>query len=201
MENSDRWFDLALLPNEEFRDIKGYENLYQISNYGRVKSLKRNVLCGNRYNNKKKKRTCQEKILRLTKDKDGYYRIGLYKKPKRAYLIVHRLIAEAFIPNPNDFPCINHKDEVKTNNSIDNLEWCTVAYNNAYGNRTENAKLKLNKPVLQLDRTLNLLNEYKSVADASMKTNTCRSSIYGCCNNKEHFKTANGYIWKYKEEK
>ena len=108
-----------------------------MSNIGRVKRLskpKRN------YNINTKLFeiiTIPEKILTPQLDKNGYYRIGLTKNRKRSYYFVHRLVAEAFIPNPDKLSYVNHKDEKKTNNKVDNLEWCTMKYNCNYGTRNE----------------------------------------------------------------
>ena len=111
---------------EIWRDIKNYEGLYQISNLGRVKRLR----FINRHLNFEK-----EKILKPYKDGGNYYFvIGLHKDGKRKYKAIHRLVAETFIPNPNNYPVVNHKDENKLNNRIDNLEWCTHKYNSNYGN-------------------------------------------------------------------
>ena len=102
---------------EEFRPIKGYEGLYEVSNLGNV----RNVKTG--------------RILKSFDNKRGYLTIRLSKNGKSSKFYIHRLVAEAFISNPNNYPVINHKDEIKTNNSIDNLEWCTQKYNINYGTR------------------------------------------------------------------
>ena len=117
---------------EEWKDIKNYEGLYQISNFGNVKSLKKKAGHSTR---------C-EKILKTHLDKDGYVYVTLCKNNKTHLATIHRLIAEAFIPNPDNLPQINHKDEDKTNNNIDNLEWCTCKYNINYGTRTERAFFK-----------------------------------------------------------
>lgn len=117
---------------EKWKDIKGYEGLYQISNLGNVKSLKK----------KAGKSTRSERLIKTHFDKDGYVYATLCKNNKTHLATIHRLIAEAFIPNPNNLPQINHKDEDKTNNSIDNLEWCTCKYNINYGTRTERAFMK-----------------------------------------------------------
>lgn len=113
---------------EIWRDIKGYEGLYKVSNYGRIKSLERKDCLG---------RSKKEKILKLSEDKDGYLLITLHKNKKVKTFKVHRLVAETFVPNPNNYPIINHKDENKINNHVSNLEWCTVKYNNNYGTRNE----------------------------------------------------------------
>ena len=110
---------LEKLENEEWRDIVSYEN-YQVSSLGRVKSLN--------YNHTK-----QEKILKQAKMKDGYLLVNLWKDGKSKTCTVHRLVAIAFIPNPNGYRCVNHKDENPSNNIVSNLEWCTHQYNNTYG--------------------------------------------------------------------
>ena len=109
--------------NEEWRDIEGYEGLYQVSNLGRVRSL-----------NCRGHKGCIG-ILTPRLDGKGYEMVALYKEGKARNTKVHRLVAQAFIPNPNNYPQVNHKDENKINNNVSNLEWCTVLYNNCYGTR------------------------------------------------------------------
>ena len=115
---------------EEWKDIKGYEGLYQISNKGRVKSL---------YN--------KSKILRPGKRK-GYFFVWLYKNKKRKQYSIHRLVAEHFLLNPDNLPVVNHKDENKLNNNVENLEWCTVEYNNNYGTANDKRTGRHNKRIL-----------------------------------------------------
>ena len=110
---------------EEWKDIEGYEGLYQVSNLGRVKSLERT-------------RTIRipEKILSLSSiDAYGYNVVCLSKDGVQKRLTIHRLVGSAFIPNPNNYPCINHSDEIKTNNKSNNLEWCSYEENNNHGTR------------------------------------------------------------------
>ena len=121
--------------SEEWRPIEGYEGLYEVSSYGRVRSLDRYV------------KTCYEayklhkgKILSPAKDKNGYLKVHLCCNGKHNIIRVHRLVCKAFIPNPDNLPEVNHKDEDKTNNSVDNLEWCDHSYNISYGTRTERQK-------------------------------------------------------------
>lgn len=114
--------------NEIWKDVPGYEGFYSVSNFGRVKQLK-----DNRFG---KFIDC-DKIKKLTPDKDGYLRTSLTKDKKEKKFMVHRLVAMTFIPNPYNYPQVNHKDEVKNNNCVDNLEWCTEEYNANYGTRTE----------------------------------------------------------------
>lgn len=122
--------------NEIWKPIKGYEDRYEVSNYGSVKSISKFVK--NRYSGFMTK----EKLLKPLVLTKGYLGVCLYKDKKATTLKIHRLVAEAFIPNPNNYPCVNHKDEDKTNNFVGNLEWCTVSYNNSYGNR--NKKISIN---------------------------------------------------------
>lgn len=105
---------------EIWKDVVGYEGLYQVSNLGRVKSLFR-----------------YKKILKQFEDNKGYLRVTLYKNNKSKSIKVHKLVAEAFIPNPNNYDCINHKDENKTNNRVENLEFCSFYYNLMYGTRVQ----------------------------------------------------------------
>ena len=114
--------------SELWRPIEGYEGLYEVSSYGRVRSLDRYV------------KTCYEayklqkgKILNPGKDKDGYLQVSLHCNGKQHQRKIHRLVAQAFIENFDNLPMINHKDEDKTNNRVDNLEWCTAKYNANYG--------------------------------------------------------------------
>lgn len=114
--------------NEVWKDIKGFENYYQISNTGKVKSLERKVPS-------KIKGTFQiikEKIRKTTTTTAGYEYVVLSKDNIHKTLLIHRLVAEHFIPNPNNLQCVNHKDENKLNNNVDNLEWCDYKYNNTY---------------------------------------------------------------------
>lgn len=112
---------------EEWKSIPGYEGLYEVSSYGRVKSL-------NRYVKVKSKsyRLQKGKMLSPIKNKYGYLQVFLCCNGKYKIISVHRLVAQAFIPNPDNLPIINHKDEDKTNNRVENLEWCNAKYNSNY---------------------------------------------------------------------
>ena len=117
---------------EEWRDIKGYEGKYQVSNLGRVKSLNY-------------RRTGKEEILTNTPNEKGYLYLFLYKKGKRKPYYIHRLVTDAFIVNPNNYEEVNHKDEDKTNNNVDNLEWCSRKYNMNYGTRKLKQSIAMKK--------------------------------------------------------
>lgn len=174
---------------EIWKDIKGYEGLYQVSNLGRVKSLERLAKSNN--NNY---RIVKEKFLKKYEDKDGYIRVSLNKNSKSLSYPIHRLIAEAFIPNFNNLPQINHKDENKKNNCINNLEWCTTKYNCNYGTRTQRCKQKEQIPIEQYDLNGNLIKKWDSAKQVYNKLGYDFSLIRKCCNNK--IDKAYNYIWK-----
>ena len=169
---------------EQWKDIPNYENLYQISNLGRIKSL---------YNYKRN----GTNIL-VPRLKKGYYTIGLRKNGIRKWYSIHRLVAETFIPNIENKPQINHKDENKLNNRVDNLEWCTASYNNNYGTRQQRVSKtnKLRKQVYKYDLKGNLLEVFFSLKEASKKENRDISTLSIKCRNMTDYK---GYIYSYKE--
>ena len=158
---------------EEWRDIKGYENLYQVSNKGRVKSL------GNGKSNYSK-----ERLLKTRKNKRGYIQVNFSKDGKIKMFYVHRLVAETFIPNPNNYPVINHRDETPCNNCVENLEWCTQKYNVNYGTGKFRTAAKNSRPVKCLDLETNKTTYYDSHKEAEIKMNigygTISHSLYTC---------------------
>lgn len=175
---------------EIWRDIKGYEGKYQVSNLGRVKSLERTD-----NNNHKVK----EKELKIISDKDQYSIINLYQNGKNKTCRIHRLVASAFIPNPNNYPVINHKDENRTNNRIDNLEWCTSKHNNNYGSHNKKVgkalkgkpkskqhilKVRENNPNKRKVKCLNTNEIFEYIVDAARIYNICQSDITKCCKGK-----------------
>lgn len=182
---------------ELWKDIKGYEGLYQVSNLGNVRSLDRVIHCIDGTN-----RMYKGCIMKTTISINGYLNVSL--KHSKNYL-VHRLVAQAFIPNIDNLPCVNHIDENKENNNVNNLEWCTISYNNKYGNgfieRCINARkgsiLKTAKQVLQYSLDGKFIKEYYSAMEAARQNNCRQGGISECCNGKQ--KTAYGYVWKYKE--
>lgn len=127
---------------EEWRDVIGFEGLYQVSNLGRVKGLDR--LVDTNINNVDK-RISKGKLLKPQFNNKGYKRVNLCKNGTFKSVFVHRLVAEAFIPNPNNYPVVNHKDENKQNNCVENLEWCTQKYNMNWNGVMKKVGLKLRK--------------------------------------------------------
>ena len=175
---------------EIWKDIKGYEGCYQISNLGRVKSLAR---VQHKWN---KDFISKERMLRGNINTNGYPYVVLRKNGEYGVFRIHRLVAEAFIPNPNNFPQVNHKDEDKTNNRVDNLEWCDGKYNCCYGTRGDRIRKKLEKPVAQYSKSGILLQVYQSQRQAARAIGVPPNGISLCvCGKIQAYK---GFIWKNK---
>lgn len=183
---------------ESWEQINGFKN-YEISSYGRVRSIQRIV------NTWYGKRKVNSKILKTQINK-GYEYVSIRDNAnKLCSKKVHRLVADAFIPNPNNLPCINHKDENKLNNRVDNLEWCTVNYNINYGSRITRASntrkyysLKSKAPVIQYDLNYNKLNRFISIREAERETGLDSSCISKCC--KKKIKSYKNFIFRYENE-
>ena len=167
---------------EVWKPITGYEGLYEVSSLGRIKSLN--------YNH-----TGKEKILKICKDGRGYLCANLCKDGKAKNHAIHRLVAKAFLPNPDNLPQVNHKDENKENNKVENLEWCSRSYNCSYGTRNKRTSEKNSKPVFSISKVNGLIMEYTSATEAERVTGIAQQSICRCCKGK--LKSAGGYIWKY----
>src|SRR5690625_126948 len=189
--------------NEIWKDVVGYEGYYEVSNVGRVKRVRRHITGKNGVT-----RYWKGRILAQTKNLDGYMTVILSKKGKTNILGVHRLVAKAFIKNPNNKPVTNHKDENKENNNVDNLEWCTIAYNNAYGTRIERMKSNKQfqkrhkenrKPVLKVSLNGELVERFESLEEAfNSCPNYSKSGINHCCTGR--LNTYKGYFWIYEED-
>lgn len=165
---------------EEWRDIKGYEGLYQVSTMGRVKSI--------RYG--------KERILKPNEDGWGYFRVRLFKNGQRKAYKVHRLVAEAFLDNPDNLPQVNHKNEDKSDNRVENLEFCDCRYNINYGTGIQRRAKKQSKTVYQYSLDGQLIKEYPSVHEVERQLGYAQTYISKCCLDK--CKQAYGYKWSYK---
>lgn len=170
---------------EEFRDIKGYENLYQVSNLGNVRSLARNIVRKNGMS-----LWVRGGILKPSIASHGYMVVVLANKGHLKQYLVHRLVAEAFLDNPNNYKEVNHKDGNKLNNDVSNLEFCTYTENlkHAYKNNLRKTKKYI---------CVETGKEYSSTVEIEKLTGISRQHITQCC--KGIRKTTGGYHWKYKD--
>ncbi len=176
---------------EIWRNIKGFEGLYQVSNFGRIKSLN--------YRHTKK-----ERIMKLSVNNCGYLYVNFHIEGKNRVYMVHRLVAETFIPNPKGYKQVNHINEDKTDNRVENLEWCTAKYNVNYGNcikkrsskRVGILNTKISKQVLQFDINGNFIREWPSTREIERTLGYNHNNICSCCNGK--INQAYRYVWKYK---
>ena len=165
---------------EQWKDVPGWEDRYMVSNTGKVWSK------------------CTNKIRKTDFTPDGYEVIMLARDGKQYGTFVHRLVAKAFLPNPNNLPIVNHKDENPRNNHVDNLEWCTYSYNNTYNNVHLRTAQKIGRKVYQYNSNGDLIGEYYSGKEAArilgIKSD---SNISDCCNGRLY--TIYGYVLSYDE--
>lgn len=173
--------------DETWKDIPGYENLYQISDQGRVKSLKFG----------------KEKVLKPGLGSDGYCQVQLFKNGEMKNFRVHRLVSLVFIPNPDNKPFVDHINGIKNDNSVKNLRWCTHKENMNFPLVRKNiSQSQINNPkkskaILQIDiNTREVINEFPSIRGVERQLGIASTNISKCCNGK--LKTAYGYIWRYK---
>ena len=188
--------------NEIWKPVVGYEGLYEVSNLGRVKSLSRIDSRGHKI---------KERILSIKPDKDGYSRVYLYKNGKRETKKVHRLVAIVFIPNPNNLPVVTHKIddfEHRSDNRVENLEWCTVEYNNNYGSRNKrvsenHADISGDKhPLARKIKCVTTGEMFGSIREAGRKYDINHKNIYACCKGErksagKHPVTNEKLVWEY----
>ena len=174
---------------EIWKPVRNYEGLYEVSNMGRVKSLERTVRIGRGY------RIVPEKILKAEKNNHGYLQLHLYREGKRKLCRIHRLVAIAFLENHNNLPEVNHKDENKQNNCVENLEWCSRSYNNTYNDKAKKAGKKISKPVYSIDKESGLITYWESAKVAGRILGIDSSHITRCCKGK--IKSIGGFYWHY----
>lgn len=167
---------------ETWKPITDYVGLYEVSSEGRV----RNVKTG--------------KILKPKNNRRGYLFVGLHKNGAVKNRYIHRLVAQAFIPNPNKLPEVNHKDEIKANNNLDNLEWVSHRDNSNYGKRNERISKCMSKPIVQIDLSTGLIiKTYPSTTIATRVTGINYDTISRAARGK--YKTAGGYGWRYQSDR
>lgn len=188
---------------ETWVDIKGYEGIYQVSNFGNVKSLSRLKFCGK---NTAKGTKYKEKILKNNIGGHGYLRVNLWKDNICKMMKVHTIVANTFIPNPDNKRTVNHIDGNKLNNNVSNLEWATYSENlkhaHKIGLKIPSWKGKFgadhcrSKRVVQMDKQDNYISTFDSIREAENKTGINFSCISEVCNNRGQ-KTAGGFKWKF----
>ena len=174
---------------EFWKDIKGYEGIYQVSNLGKIKSLYRIDNSGHKV---------YEKVLK-TKKRGLYVAVDLHKEGGVKTFSIHRLVADAFISNPNNLPVVNHIDEDKDNNKAENLEWCTVLYNNTYGTRMNKLDDSKNIPVYGFkDKPYKRIIWFKSVATAAKFVQGDQSGVSHVLT--KRYKTHMGWRFEYADK-
>lgn len=188
--------------SEIWKDVTGYEGLYQVSNTGHVKSLKRTII-----RNNGRTLAVKEKILGVFPDGRGYSIVFLSKNGETKHFFMHRLVAEKFIPNTENKPQVNHIDGNKTNNCVENLEWVTGS-ENMYHSYKIGLHKRLSPPkgkdspyakaIIQLDRDGKEINRFSSIKDAERETKISNGSISSSA--RGYQKTAGGYMWRYADE-
>ena len=182
---------------EIWKDIEGYEGLYQVSNLGRVKSLER-------YNLGIKNKYIKERFLKQHPDGKGYLMVWLYKGTKRKTMKVHRLVAKTFIPNPKQKPQIDHINAERQDNRVENLRWCTEKENSnnpitAKRNGESHFSTKSSCSIRVGQYTLEgeLIKEWGCINDVERELNIRHAHIIGCCKGYKYKKSAGGFIWRY----
>ena len=174
---------------EIWKQIKGFEELYSVSNYGNVRRDKTNNKAGTG-NYAREEHIKSQKI-----NNKGYFLVDLYKDNKRHQFLVHRLVAIAFLDNPNNYNVVNHKDENKLNNAVENLEWCSQKHNMNYGTCPYRIGKANSKIIAQFDKSGNFIKNYNSIIEAERQTNISNGTI--CDVLKGRRKSAGGFLWEY----
>lgn len=160
---------------EVWKNVEGFEGLYEVSNLGSIRG--------------------QRGLLKISTQRNGYKYVTLRKDGKQYHSLIHRLVAQNFIPNPNGYPEVNHISEDKEDNSVTNLEWCTHKYNHNYGTGHIRTAKKQGRKVAQLSLDGKVIQIFDSVRQASRTVNKSHKDIYNVCRGLRH--TSSGYRWEY----
>lgn len=197
MKTSTKVANISAWQNLSLQDLKGevwveipFNPDYSISNYGRVKS---NI----RYRkNKDSFRVVKTRILKQKITKQGYLQITLRDSTNsyKSYL-THRLVGHVYLKNKNEYSQINHIDENKTNNSVENLEWCSASYNMNFGERAKNFSDSTSRKIVQKDKTGKIISVHKSIKHVASKLKYSKNSLYKCCSGKQE--SHKGFFWEY----
>lgn len=188
---------------EIWKDIKGYEGLYQVSNLGNVLSLEKYI----KTHNEERMQYRPSKLLKQHKNQFGYMKVWLWKDGKRKEFAVHRLVADAFIDNPNNKPCVNHLDNIRDHNSVDNLEWCTYKENSQWAEiqgrrvftdkwRNKISASKKKKPVIGTDANGKeyYFDKVRDVKEMGFDA----GDVIRCCKGQK--KSVKGFTWRYADK-
>lgn len=169
---------------EEWRPIAGAEDMYMVSNTGRIMSLNYRM-------------KGQSKVLK-PRLHNGYFYITLKIGDRKRSVGIHRLVAETFIPNPDNLPCVNHKDENPPNNNVENLEWCTYQYNANYGTANKRRAISCGIPIIQMTLDGVFVERFTSCEAAAKKNNVIPAGISAACRGVQN--KAYGYKWRYEDD-
>lgn len=184
---------------EIWKDVEGYEGIYQVSNFGRVRSLDRIIIKPHPKSGVPTKYRQKGRIMKPAAHPNGYLTICLKSNGNKENCLVHRLIGKAFVSGYFDGADINHKNEDVTDNRADNLEWCTRSYNLQYNGRAKRVGIVQGTAVEQWTLNGKLVATFDTIRQAEAATGIHRQSISGSCRQKYGCKTAGGYRWKFKE--